>query len=158
MKKIILFTGMFFCIFFLSAQNNQIEFVKFSEKNSVENYNDDFIISSGFYQDNFLNLSVFYGGGCTEHDFYYTFNNQTNSDTLTLIIYHNAKEDVCQALVEKQFSINISIVSNLTNIKIIKVVSGNLSNTMAIYPTTNFSKLKLFEAKELIKKYQPNAN
>lgn len=147
MKKSILLAGLFFCSFCLSAQ---VEFIDFNEKNKVENFCDHFNIVEGYYADNHLVLGVLYGGGCTEHKFYYTINPQISSDTLTVYVYHNANDDVCQAFVGSNLSLNLSVVSDFKKNKYIKVVSGD-NYSLAIYSINDASKIKLSEAKSLIK-------
>jgi len=130
----------------LSAQT---EFVNVGEISKVENYSDHFNITSGYYMNNDLVLEVLYGGGCSEHKFYYTINPQIVSDTITLTIYHNANNDVCQAFIEENLSFDLSVIPNFTDAKIIKVKSGNY--TLALFPIIDAAKIDLSAAKSLIK-------
>ncbi|MBN1252577.1 MAG: hypothetical protein JXA16_10605 [Bacteroidales bacterium] len=146
MKKSILVIVLFLCSLYIKAQT---EYVNYGEINKVENYTDHFNITSGYYKSNNLILEVLYGGGCSEHQFYYTINSQIVSDTLSLTIYHNANNDVCQAFVGENLSFDLSIMSDFGNAKIIKVKSGNY--TLALFPIIDAAKIDLSTAKSLIK-------
>lgn len=146
MKKSILLIALFLCSLYIEAQT---EFVNHGEINKVENYTDHFNITNGYFMNNNLVLEVLYGGGCSEHNFYYTINPQIVSDTLTLTIYHNANNDVCQAFIGQNLNFDLSVFQNFVDAKIIKVKSGNY--TLALFPIINAKKINLPTAKSLIK-------
>lgn len=155
MKKSLLLFVMFLCISQLFAQSGGGVFIKQDDVNKFEKYSDEFFIENGYVKNNILEISVVYAGGCAEHDFYYSFAENDN-DTLTVRVFHDAKKDVCHALVGKFIEIDLSVISDLTKFNFIKVVSGKSSNHLALYPLFRNEKLRLSDAELLLKKYSEN--
>jgi hypothetical protein len=131
-----------FLSFFAQSSFSQSEYVNYSERNKIEKYVDHFNVNLGYYQNSSLNLVVGYGGGCTEHEFYYTIKPEMLSDTLLVYLYHNANDDVCQALIDENLSIDLSVYKDFSKVKFVKILNPETDFVIATYQVINLKKNK----------------
>ncbi|MBN2682582.1 MAG: protease inhibitor I42 family protein [Bacteroidales bacterium] len=90
-----------------SAKN--LKYILNKDLKSVSSFNDGFSIQDATLDGKFVKLTVTYGGGCTNHDFYVVCDTENKKfRDWTLFLFHNSNNDVCQSIVVQDIYIEIS--------------------------------------------------
>ena len=118
-----------------------IPYLQPNTKAPQHNYRDAFQVQKVELEAKLLSLQIRFGGGCQKHDFYYSMKPVGKDGVLEIIIYHNAHNDHCEALLSKNIVLDLSLAAQHGQAHTLKIFCGERENPVFTYKIPKDKKL-----------------